>query len=55
MLTATGTNSPKNFPRSADELLKKRDTTPFNQKQWAAVFSQILGKPVKIARPEIEV
>ncbi|MER9768869.1 hypothetical protein NKJ09_22715 [Mesorhizobium sp. M0189] len=51
MLTATGTNAPKHFPKSPEDLLKKRETKAFNPQQWAATFSQILGKPVKIDRP----
>lgn len=47
MLTGTATNAPKSFPKSPEDLFKKR-AEPMNAKQFAAVFSQILGKPVTI-------
>lgn len=40
MLTATGTNAPKSFPTSPEDLLRKfKPQKPMNKRQWEAMFN----------------
>ena len=44
MLTATGTNAPKSFPKSPDELLGKfKPPKPMNKRQWEAMIDLLLA------------
>ena len=44
MLTATGTNSPKSFPKSPDVLLNKpSQQKPLNPRQWEAIIKHLTG------------
>lgn len=44
MLTATGVNDPKNFPKTVDDLLNKgKPPKPFNKDQWRAVIKALTG------------
>lgn len=56
LLTATGTNAPKQFPASPEELLKKmRPQAPLNKNQWHAMIKFLGGgnreKPQKPKYP----
>lgn len=47
MLTATGTNSPKHFPKSVEDMLEKSKPIwarkPFTKGQWAQVVTALTG------------
>ncbi|NEI70954.1 hypothetical protein GR212_15325 [Rhizobium lusitanum] len=45
LLTSTGTNAPKNFPKSPDDLLKKRGVVEevMNPKQWLGIIKHLTG------------
>lgn len=53
MLTATGVNSPKDFPKSVEVLLEKSKPLwkrkPFSKEQWAEVVNALTGgaEPIK--------
>jgi hypothetical protein len=44
MLTATGTNAPKSFPKSPDHLLAKtKPQRPMSPRQWEAMIKHLTG------------
>jgi hypothetical protein len=59
MLTATGTNAPKSFPKSPSVLLAKTvPQKPMNPRQWEAMIKLLTGgnreKPTKPKYPPRE-
>lgn len=44
MLTATGTNAPKSFPKSPDEIIGKfKPPKPMNKRQWEVMIDMLLA------------
>lgn len=46
MLTATGVNAPKSFPKTPGEILKKQEgprRRPMTKDEWEAAFAALTG------------
>ena len=48
-LSAVGYHAPKDYPKSASDLMPKHESKKMNTaEQWAAIFAGLLGEPVEI-------